>query len=139
MRNGEITLGQAAQWCGGTVAAAFAERTFHGANFDTRRLKPGELFAALSGARDGHDFVRNALEKGAAAVLASKPLAPDVPAIYVRDTVSALQQIASAYRRTLPLKSIGITGSVGKTTTKEMIAAVLETAYRTEKTAENSL
>ena len=137
MRNGEITLGQAAQWCGGTVAPAFAERTFHGANFDTRRLKPGELFAALSGARDGHDFVRNALEKGAAAVLASKPLAPDVPAIYVRDTVSALQQIASAYRRTLPLKSIGITGSVGKTTTKEMIAAVLETAYRTEKTAEN--
>lgn len=137
MRNGEISLAQAAQWCGGTVAAEYAEKTFRGANFDTRRLQPGELFAAITGARDGHDFAADALQKGAAAVLASRLLAAEIPAIYVRDTVAALQAIAAGYRRTLPLKSVGITGSVGKTTTKEMIAAVLETAYRTEKTAAN--
>ena len=137
MRNGEISLAQAAQWCGGTVAAEYAEKTFRGANFDTRRLQPGELFAAITGSRDGHDFAADAISKGAAAVLASKPLAAEIPAIYVRDTVAALQAIAAGYRRMLPLKSVGITGSVGKTTTKEMIAAVLETTYRTEKTAAN--
>ena len=133
----EITLAQAAQWCGGSVAPEFAERTFRGANFDTRRLQPGELFVAITGARDGHDFARGAMEKGAAAVLASKALDQDIPAIYVQDTVTALQSIAARYRESLPLKCIGITGSVGKTTTKEMIAAVLSTTFRTEKTAEN--
>ena len=137
MRNGEISLAQAAQCCGGTVAAEYAEKTFRGANFDTRRLQRGELFVAITGARDGHDFAADALQKGAAAVLASKPLAAEIPAIYVKDTVAALQAIAAAYRKSLPLKSVGITGSVGKTTTKEMIAAVLETTYRTEKTAAN--
>lgn len=137
MRNEEVSLAQAADWCGGTVAAEYAEKTFHGANFDTRRLQPGELFAAITGVRDGHDFAADAISGGAAAVLASKPLAAEIPAIYVKDTVTALQAIAAAYRRSLPLKSVGITGSVGKTTTKEMIAAVLETTYRTEKTAAN--
>ena len=137
MRDGEISLAQAAAWCGGTVAANHAGITFHGANFDTRRLRPGELFVALCGARDGHDFAADAIKKGAAAVLASRPLAPEIPAVYVRDTIIALQAIAAEYRKTLPLKSVGITGSVGKTTTKEMIAAVLETAFLTEKTAEN--
>ena len=137
MRTGEISLAQAAEWCGGRVAPKFAERTFRGANFDTRRLQPGELFVAIAGARDGHDFVSDALERGAAAVLASRPLGENVPAIYVSDTVTALQAIAADYRKTLPLTSVGITGSVGKTTTKEMIAAVLETTFRTEKTAAN--
>ena len=104
MRNGEISLAQAAQCCGGTVAAEYAEKTFRGANFDTRRLQRGELFVAITGARDGHDFAADALQKGAAAVLASKPLAAEIPAIYVRDTVAALQAIAAGYRRTLSLK-----------------------------------
>ena len=137
MRIGEITLAQAAEWCGGQVAPQFAARTFRGANFDTRRLQPGELFVAVTGARDGHDFAPDALSKGAAAVLASRPLEESVPAVYVSDTVAALQAIAAHYRQTLPLTSVGITGSVGKTTTKEMIAAVLETTFRTEKTAAN--
>ena len=137
MRTGEISLAQAAEWCGGRVAPKFAERTFRGANFDTRRLQAGELFAAIMGARDGHEFAPDALKKGAAAVLASRPLGEDVPAIYVSDTVAALQAIAAGYRKTLLLTSVGITGSVGKTTPKEMIAAVLETTYRTEKTPAN--
>ena len=89
MRTGEISLAQAAEWCGGRVAPKFAERTFRGANFDTRRLQAGELFAAIMGARAGHEFAPDALKKGAAAVLASRPLGEDVPAIYVSDTVAA--------------------------------------------------
>ena len=134
---GSITLKQAAEFCGGRVASCFEHISFQGANFDTRRIKTGELFVALSGARDGHDFVATAMEKGAAAVLASKPLAENIPAIYVEDTTAALQQLAAGWRKSLPLKCVGITGSVGKTTTKEMIAAVLETAYVTHKTPEN--
>ena len=137
MRNETITLKQAAAWCGGRVAPEYEAVTFSGANFDTRRLQRGELFVAIAGARDGHDFVKSAIESGAAAVLASRPLEAQIPAVYVDDTVSALQDIAKNYRRTLNIKAVGITGSVGKTTTKEMIAAVLQTTYATRKTAES--
>lgn len=134
---GRITLKQAADFCGGKVEPRFEEISFSGANFDTRRLQKGELFVALVGARDGHDFAASAMEKGAAAVLASRPLGKNIPAIYVRDTTAALQMIAKKWRENLSLISVGITGSVGKTTTKEMIAAVLETTFVTKKTAEN--
>ena len=137
MRDGTITLKQAAAWCGGRVAPEYAELTFRGANFDTRRLQAGELFAALVGARNGHVFARAAMEKGAAAVLASEMLDADIPAIYVEDTEKALQELAKKWREQLTLRCVGITGSVGKTTTKEMIAAVLETTFVTQKTAEN--
>ena len=137
MRNEGITLKQAAAWCGGRVAPQFENVCFSGANFDTRNLRQGELFVAIVGARDGHDYVKNALDAGAAAVLASRPLDETIPAIYVGNTVAALQAIARNYRNTLPIKAIGITGSVGKTTTKEMIAAVLQTTYATQKTAKN--
>ena len=66
---GKITLKQAADWCGGTIDPKYAEVEFLGANNDTRILQPGQLFIALKGARDGHDFIPMALEKGAAAVL----------------------------------------------------------------------
>lgn len=137
MGNGRITLRQAAQWCGGTVAPEFAEIAFSGANFDTRRLREGELFVAIVGARDGHDFVADAMQKGAAAVLASKKLDPAIPAIYADDTVKALQDVARHWRETLRIKAVGVTGSVGKTTTKGMIAAVLNTAFVTQRTEEN--
>lgn len=137
MRNGRITLKQAAQWCDGTVAPEFAEIAFSGANFDTRRLQAGELFVAIVGARDGHDFAADAIQKGAAAVLASKPLDAAIPAIYVDDTIKALQDIARHWRQTLHIKAVGVTGSVGKTTTKGMIAAVLNTAFVTQRTEEN--
>ena len=101
MRNETITLKQAAAWCGGRVAPEYEAVTFSGANFDTRRLQRGELFVAIAGARDGHDFAKSAIESGAAAVLASRPLEAQIPAVYVDDTVSALQDIAKNYRRTL--------------------------------------
>lgn len=137
MGNQGITLKQAASWCGGTVAPEFEAVTFQGVNFDTRRLAAGELFVALVGGRNGHDFVPAAMEKGAAAVLASQPLEKQIPAIYAADTEAALQAIARGWREELSFRSVGITGSVGKTTTKEMTAAVLETTYRTCYTPEN--
>ena len=135
MSNKTLTLGQAAAWCGGQIAPELEERPFFGANFDSRLIRPGELFAALPGVRDGHDFAASALERGAAAVLASRPV--DGPAIYVEDTSRALRDIARGYRESLPCRCVGITGSVGKTTTKEMIAAVLRTALRTQWTEKN--
>ena len=68
----KLTLRQAAQWCGGTVEEQYAEVEFLGANNDTRLLQPGQLFLALQGSRDGHDFIPAAMEKGAAAVLCSR-------------------------------------------------------------------
>ena len=137
MGNAAVSLSQAAAWCGGRVAPEFEDTCFCGANFDTRRLQPGELFVAIKGARNGHEFVPAAIKAGAAAVLASEDLPWEVPAIYVKDTIKALQEIAAGYRGTLSCRCVGITGSVGKTTTKEMIAAVLETTFKTQKTAEN--
>lgn len=133
---GRITLEQAAAWCGGKVDPKYANVEFFGAGNDTRSLRPGELFVALAGARDGHDFVPAAFEKGAAAVLCSREVG-DYPAILVPDTRLALGDIARQERKRIGMKVVGITGSVGKSTTKEMIACVLEDAYRVGKTPVN--
>ena len=132
----QITLSQAAAWCGGFVEDRYKDVTFLGANMDSRKIEPGQLFIALSGERDGHDFIPMAMEKGAAAVLASRPL-ENIPHILVEDTRIALGKIARGERRRIGMKVVGVTGSVGKSTTKEMIAAVLGTAYRVAKTPAN--
>ena len=132
----DITLRQAAQWCGGYVEEKYADITFLGANNDTRKLQPGQLFIALQGARDGHDFIPMAMENGAAAVLCSRQCG-DYPAIIVEDPRRALGDIARQERKRIGMKVVGVTGSVGKSTTKEMIAAVLDSAYRVEKTPVN--
>ena len=131
-----ITLGQAAQWCGGRIDSKYENVTFLGANNDTRKIEPGQLFVALQGQRDGHDFVPMAMEKGAAAVLCSREVG-DVPAIIVDDTRKALGDIARGERQRIGMKVVGVTGSVGKSTTKEMIAAVLSRTYRVSKTPAN--
>ncbi len=133
---GVITLQQAAQWCGGTVDPKYKDVTFLGANNDTRKIEAGQLFIALQGVRDGHDFIPAALEKGAAAVLCTH-CDGDYPAIIVEDTRIALGKIAQAERQRLRLQVVGVTGSVGKSTTKEMIAAVLESTFRVSKTPVN--
>ena len=131
-----ITLAQAARWCGGTIDPKYANVTFFGANNDSRKIEPEQLFVALQGARDGHDFIPMALENGAAAVLCTH-CDGDYPAIVVEDTRIALGRIAREERIRLGMKVVGVTGSVGKSTTKEMIAAVLETTYRVAKTPAN--
>ena len=133
---GVITLGQAAAWCGGQIDPKYKDVTFLGANMDTRKLEPGQLFLALQGARDGHDFVPAAMEKGAAAVLCSRPVG-DLPAIIVEDVRLALGKIAQAERQRIGMKVLAVTGSVGKSTTKEMAVAILQTTYRTAKTPVN--
>ena len=131
-----ITLRQAAQWCGGTVEEKYADITFCGANNDTRVLRPGQLFLALQGQRDGHDFIPDAMERGAAAVLCSRRVG-EYPAIYVEDPRIALGQIAREELKSIGARVVGITGSVGKRTTKAMIAAVLSSTYRVSKTPAN--
>ena len=131
-----ITLRQAAQWCGGRVEPKYEEVTFCGANNDSRNLLPEQLFVALQGARDGHDFIPAALKQGAAAVLCSR-CDGDYPAIVVEDTRKALGDIARGERERIGMKVVGVTGSVGKSTTKEMIACVLQTTYRTGKSPVN--
>ena len=133
---GTITLRQAAAWCGDTVEEKYADVEFRGANNDTRVLKPGQLFVALQGARDGHEFIDDAMKKGAAAVLCTR-MVGDYPAIYVSDPRLALGEIARRERMRIGMQVVGITGSVGKSTTKEMVAQVLGTTFRTAKTPAN--
>ncbi len=132
----KLTLRQAAAWCGGTVEAAYADVEFLGANIDSRHILPGQLFVALEAERDGHDYIPAAFEKGAAAVLCSRKVG-DYPAIYVNDPWTALGDIARQERLRLGMKVVAVTGSVGKSTTKEMIACVLEGDYAVSKTPAN--
>ena len=133
---GKLTLKQAAAWCGGWVDPKYEDIAFLGANNDTRVLKPGQLFIVLQGARDGHDFIPAAMERGAAAALCSRSVG-DYPCIIVDDPRIALGQIARQELQRIGCKVVAITGSVGKSTTKEMVAAVLERTYRTAKTPAN--
>ncbi len=133
---GRITLQQAANWCGGWIDPKYKDVVFLGANNDTRKLETDQLFVALQGERDGHDFIPVALQKGAAAVLCTH-CDGDYPAIVVKDTRIALGQIARGERERIGMRVVGITGSVGKSTTKEMVAAVLESTYRVAKTPAN--
>lgn len=108
--------------------------------FDTRKLVAGSLFVPLIGDNDGHRFAASAQEKGAKAALWSRPVeeAPEgLPVIQVEDTLAALQQLAKYYLNKVHPKVIGITGSNGKTTTKDMAEAVLSSRYRVYKTQGN--
>jgi len=133
---GRITLQQAAQWCGGRIDPKYANVEFLGANNDSRTIQPGQLFIALQGVRDGHEFIPMAMEKGAAAVLC-KHCERDYPAIIVDDPRIALGDIARQERKRIGMKVVGVTGSVGKSTTKEMIACVLEGTWKVAKTPVN--
>ncbi|NLG04703.1 MAG: UDP-N-acetylmuramoyl-tripeptide--D-alanyl-D-alanine ligase [Clostridia bacterium] len=107
---------------------------------DSRKIKQHSLFIALLGEKvDGHDFVTQVFEQGAACVISEKKLElpPDQPYIYVNSTYQALKDIAKYYRSILNIKVVGITGSVGKTSTKEMIASVLGKHYQVLKTQGN--
>ena len=131
-----ITLRDAAKWCGGTVEEKYADVVFSGAGNDTRSLQPGQLFVALQGARDGHDYIPAAMEEGAAAVLCSRRVG-DYPAIITKDPRTALGDIAREALKRIGAKVVAVTGSVGKSTTKEMIASVLSGTFRVSKTPAN--
>ncbi len=99
-----------------------------GVSIDTRTLQPGDLFVALKDARDGHDFVAQALDKGAAAALVThrpEGVAADAPLLIVADVLQALEKLGLAARARTRARVVGITGSVGKTSTKDMLRAIL--------------
>ena len=105
---------------------------------DTRTIEPGCLFIAIEGERfDAHAFAAAAAEKGAAALVCHKPVDCDVPVLYVEDTRKAYLDIAGYYRSLFSIPLVGITGSVGKTTTKEFVALALSAKYHTLKTEGN--
>ena len=134
----ELTLKQIADWCGGKVSARFEHLRVSTMQSDSRKVRSGDLFVALKGAKaDGHDFAETAINHGAVAALVSRPISEKLPSIEVEDTLRAYGEIAAGYRKLTGVKVVGITGSVGKTTTKEMTASVLEAAYHTAKTEGN--
>jgi UDP-N-acetylmuramoyl-tripeptide--D-alanyl-D-alanine ligase len=117
---------------GGTLVGP--DVTVDGAHFDSRELVPGQLFVPLVAARDGHEFVAAAVAAGASAYLTSRPPAGHVaaPAIVVADTARALMELARWARPRLgDVPVVGVTGSVGKTSTKDLIAAALGASRRT--------
>ncbi|RHH70248.1 MULTISPECIES: UDP-N-acetylmuramoyl-tripeptide--D-alanyl-D-alanine ligase [Vagococcus] len=105
--------------------------------FDTRKVIENSLFVPLKGARDGHDFIPQAIESGASLVLSERELSEGVSYIKVEDTLVALQKLAQYFLEKVHPKVIGITGSNGKTTTKDMTEAVLSQHYKTYKTQGN--
>lgn len=117
-----------------------------GLAIDSRVVQPGQLFAAMKGERDGHDFVPAARSAGAAAVLVERRVdergEADGTSIVVADVATALGDLARAVRAELPDRVVGVTGSVGKTTTKDLLATVLGRRFRTaasEKSFNNEL
>ena len=109
-----------------------------GAVLDSRKVEPGFAFFATRGERvDGHSFIPQVAEKGALLVICEEAPTVDVPYIIVENTFLALKQVAAFYREQLSIPVIGVTGSVGKTSTKEMIAAGLSTKFNVLKTQGN--
>jgi UDP-N-acetylmuramoyl-tripeptide--D-alanyl-D-alanine ligase len=119
------TSDEAVAATGGRTTAPWAAG---GVSIDTRTLQPGDLFLALKDVRDGHDFVAQALEKGAAAALVSRVpegLSSGAPLLVVPDVLKALEDLGRAARARAKARVVGVTGSVGKTSTKEMLRVVL--------------
>lgn len=142
----DLTLEQIRYWIGAEPATGRSiGATALGYSIDSRTIQPGDLFFAVHGERfDGHDFVESALKAGAVAAVVAKAQSHRYPAATIRqqlfvvdDPLSALQRLASSVRRHWGKRVIGITGSAGKTTTKEVVAQVLESRFRVHKSAGN--
>lgn len=136
-----MTLENIEKACGGRYIGTEAEKKTEvlGVVIDSRQVESGYLFVAIPGEKvDGHKFIPDVFAKGAAAVLSEQQLEdPAGPYILVESTTKALRDLAEYYRKSLDIKVVGITGSVGKTSTKEMIASVLSEKYRVLKTEGN--
>lgn len=107
---------------------------------DTRNMEKDSLFVAISGEKfDGHNFIEQAVQNGAVLVMAQegKDIPDDIPAVFVPDTVKALGRLASAYRDMFDIPVVAVTGSVGKTSTKDMIASILSAHFKVHKTKGN--
>ncbi len=136
----ELTIDEVAAAVRGEVVGP--PTTISGACIDSRLAGPGQLFVPLVAERDGHDFIPAAIEAGAAACLTSREPLEGTTAVLVDDTMRALTRLGSVARDRLPEAVTGITGSVGKTSVKDLLAAALATTYRTaasEKSFNNEI
>lgn len=114
----------------------FENVALRNAEFDSRLIESGDLFVPLKGARDGHDFIATAFAQGAVATLSERPVA-EGPYILVDDVLTAFQRLAQYYLEKMQVDVLAVTGSNGKTTTKDMLAQLLATSYKTYKTQGN--
>jgi len=114
----------------------FENVALRNAEFDSRLIESGDLFVPLKGARDGHDFIPTAFAQGAAATLSEHSVA-EGPYILVDDVLTAFQRLAKYYLEKMQVDVLAVTGSNGKTTTKDMLAQLLATSYKTYKTQGN--
>ena len=136
-----MTLQNIATACQGQLVCQKDQENIQikGAVLDSRQVEEGYLFFATKGERvDGHNFIPQVAEKKAACVVCEKaPAGVEIPYILVEDSFVALKKVAAFYRENLTIPVVGITGSVGKTSTKEMIASVLSQRYNVLKTEGN--
>lgn len=137
-----LTLAEAAAACGGRLEAPDPHLEVRRVCTDSRRLQPGDLFVGLQGERfDGDRYAAQALADGAAAVVVRAAAAAALPAsaarVVVEDGLAALQGLATAVRRRAGVKVVGVTGSAGKTSTKDILRALLEPVARAVATAAN--
>ncbi|HEX4044857.1 MAG TPA: UDP-N-acetylmuramoyl-tripeptide--D-alanyl-D-alanine ligase [Gammaproteobacteria bacterium] len=122
----QLTLAQAATLLDQSTAL---QTSFQGISIDTRTLQPGNLFIAIKGEQaDGHDFLAEAYQKGAAAAIVDRQLPVPIPQLVVADTTTTLGKLGAAWRNQFSLPIVAITGSNGKTTLKNMMAAILVAA-----------
>jgi UDP-N-acetylmuramoyl-tripeptide--D-alanyl-D-alanine ligase len=138
----KLTVSQVAELAGASISAGDGSAVVERVSTDSRTVKRGELFVALRGDHfDGHQFVEGAAEEGAAGAMVDEQWKGDVPSgfalLRVRDTLAGYHRLAANYRKSLPLKVLGITGSNGKTSTKDFAAAVLGRRFRVTKTEGN--
>lgn len=130
-----MKLSEIALACDGIASG---ECEINSINIDSRRITPGCLFLAIAGENfDGHDYAAAAVRAGAKAVLCHRPVVCGAPAVLVKNTGTALMRLAAYYRRKFQIPVVGLTGSVGKTTTKDMVHCVLSRKYKTLKSEGN--
>ncbi|BAL94291.1 UDP-N-acetylmuramoyl-tripeptide--D-alanyl-D-alanine ligase [Rubrivivax gelatinosus] len=125
-----LTLAQALPFVPGATLVGDGATKFSRVHSDTRTLRAGDLFVALRGERfDGHDFLASAREAGAVAAIAEHGLSDSMPGLLVPDALRALQQLAAGWRARFLLPLVAVTGSNGKTTVTQMVAAILRAAH----------
>ena len=136
----DTTVGNLVKWCGGELVSGEPNTVVTALCTDSRKIEPGSVFVALRGENfDGHQFLQTAAESGAHALVGETGPEGPCGAAFIRvgDTRTALLRIAAGYREQFSIPLVGVTGSVGKTTTKEMIASVLSQKYNCLKTEGN--
>jgi UDP-N-acetylmuramoyl-tripeptide--D-alanyl-D-alanine ligase len=137
-----LSLSKIAEFAGAKITRGSAETMIERVSTDSRTIKPGELFVALRGENfDAHNFLDQVAKSGAVGAIAGEEVSAGLPPAFAilrtDDTLAAYQSLAANYRKTLPLKVLCITGSNGKTSTKDFAAAILGRAYRVTKTEGN--